>query len=89
MELDNRLCRGRMTKQGLGTDRPFRGDRVFWFANEVARRVGCDPSSAMRWCDQRAREGDGVYQVRTSPGRPPRLQAKQKRRLVRLLEAIS
>ncbi|NOX56576.1 MAG: DUF4838 domain-containing protein, partial [Planctomycetes bacterium] len=29
----------RTTKQGLASERPFRGDRVFWFANEVARRV--------------------------------------------------
>lgn len=38
-ELDKKLCGGRTTRQGLGAERPFRGDRVFWFANEVARRV--------------------------------------------------
>ena len=38
-ELDKRLCGGRTTQQGLGVERPFRGDRVFWFANEVADRV--------------------------------------------------
>jgi hypothetical protein len=38
-ELDRRLCDGRSTQQGLGAERPFRGDRVFWFANEVAERV--------------------------------------------------
>ncbi len=37
--LDERLCGSRTTKQGLGAENPFRGDRVFWFANEVARRV--------------------------------------------------
>ena len=37
--LDKRLCGGRTTKQGLAGDRPFMGDRVFWFANEVATRV--------------------------------------------------
>jgi len=37
--LDKRLCGGRTTKQGLGAERPFRGDRVFWFANQVATRV--------------------------------------------------
>jgi len=37
--LDQKLCKGRTTKQGLSKARPFRGDRVFWFANEVARRV--------------------------------------------------
>lgn len=39
LALDKKLCGGRTTKQGLGKARPFRGDRVFWFANEVARRV--------------------------------------------------
>jgi hypothetical protein len=38
-ELDRRLCGARTIKQGLAGDRPFRGDRVFWFANEVAKRV--------------------------------------------------
>jgi hypothetical protein len=38
-ELDQKLCGGRSTKQGLNRARPFRGDRVFWFADEVARRV--------------------------------------------------
>lgn len=39
LALDQRLCGGRTTKQGLASEKPFRGDRVFWFANEVARRV--------------------------------------------------
>ncbi len=38
-DLDQRLCGGRTTEQGLARARPFRGDRVFWFANEVAARV--------------------------------------------------
>ena len=38
-DLDNRMCGGRTTKQGLGAERSFRGDRIFWFANEVAARV--------------------------------------------------
>ena len=38
-ELDRRLCGGRTTRQGLAGEQPFRGDRVFWFANEVAARV--------------------------------------------------
>lgn len=53
--------------------------------NAVARCLGCLASSVMRWRDQRAREGDGVYEVRTSPGRPPRLTARQKEKLARLL----
>jgi len=39
LALDQRLCGGRTTRQGLDRDRPFLGDRVFWFSNEVARRV--------------------------------------------------
>ncbi len=39
LALDKKLCGGRTTRQGLAGERPFRGDRVFWFANEVARRV--------------------------------------------------
>ncbi|OGV65485.1 MAG: hypothetical protein A3K19_10380 [Lentisphaerae bacterium RIFOXYB12_FULL_65_16] len=38
-KLDRDLCGARTTRQGLAGDRPFMGDRVFWFANEVARRV--------------------------------------------------
>ena len=38
--LDKKLCGARTTEQGLGAEQPFMGDRVFWFANEVARRVG-------------------------------------------------
>lgn len=53
--------------------------------NEAARRLGCPASSVMRWRDRRCREGDGVYEVRTSPGRPCRLDAKQKDKLARLL----
>lgn len=40
LALDQKLCGGRTTRQGLAEEKPFRGDRVFWFANEVARRVG-------------------------------------------------
>lgn len=39
LALDKQLCGARTTKQGLGREEPFMGDRVFWFANEVARRV--------------------------------------------------
>lgn len=53
--------------------------------NEVARRVACAPSSVMRWRDRRRKVKDRVYEVRTSPGRPSRLDASQKRRLARLL----
>ena len=53
--------------------------------NEVARRVGCRPSSVMRWRDRREDVGEKVYEVGASPGRPPKLSPVQKRRLVRLI----
>jgi len=39
LALDKKLCGARTTKQGLAKEKPFMGDRVFWFANEVADRV--------------------------------------------------
>ena len=39
LALDRKLCGGRTIKQGLAKEQPFMGDRVFWFANEVADRV--------------------------------------------------
>ncbi len=51
----------------------------------AARIIGCEPSSVMRWRDARRRGGDEALKVRFSPGRPPRLTRKQKKRLVQLL----
>jgi transposase len=53
--------------------------------HEVARRVGCEASSVMRWRDTRHRKGDGVFEVGTSPGRPQKLSAKQHQMLIRRL----
>ena len=53
--------------------------------NEVGRRVGCNPSSVMRWRDARRRGGAKALRVRFSPGRPWKLNAAQRRRLVRFL----
>ena len=53
--------------------------------NEVGRRIGCNPSSVMRWRDARRRGGADALQVRFSPGRPLKLVAVQRKRLVRLL----
>jgi len=39
LALDERLSGNRLTELGLGGPRKYVGDRVFWFANEVARRV--------------------------------------------------
>ena len=53
--------------------------------NEAARTLGCAPSSVMRWRDAVQRRGAAGLAVRCSPGRPPKLRAGQRRRLVTLL----
>src|ERR1017187_9953863 len=53
--------------------------------NEVGRRIGCNPSSVMRWRDARRQGGIGALQVRFSPGRPLKLATAERKRLVRRL----
>lgn len=53
--------------------------------NAVARQVGCNASSVMRWRDIRRKKGAEVYRVRYSPGRPSRLTAAQLRTLAQCL----
>ena len=53
--------------------------------NAVARRLGCAPSSVMRWRNAVRRRGARGFQVGASPGRPPKLTAGQRRRLPWLL----
>src|SRR5512139_3530391 len=53
--------------------------------NEVARHIGCAPSSVMRWRDRRRRGGETALRVRSSPGRPPKLAAVRCRLLLKLL----
>ena len=53
--------------------------------NEVARLLECAPSSVMRWRDAREAGGEAALRVRFSPGRPPKLSARERRRLVQLL----
>jgi len=53
--------------------------------NEVARRIGCHASSVMRWRDAVQRGGKEAIKPKPTPGRPPRLTAKQKARLLRYL----
>jgi transposase len=55
--------------------------------NAVARRLGCAPSSVMRWRNAVRHRGERGFQVGRSPGRPPKLTARQRRQLVRLLLA--
>ena len=54
--------------------------------NEVARLLDCAPSSVMRWRDARDAGGEEALRVRFSPGRPPKLSARDRRRLTRLLQ---
>ena len=53
--------------------------------SEAARQIGCNASSVMRWRNARLRGGEKGLEVRFSPGRPPRLDARQQKRLIRIL----
>ena len=53
--------------------------------NEVARRIRCVASSVMRWRNAWRRRGADALKVGASPGRPLKLKASQRRRLLRLL----
>jgi transposase len=52
---------------------------------EVARQVGCDPSSISRWRTSRERGGDAALEATRAGGRPPKLTARQKEELVQCL----
>ena len=56
-----------------------------WSLTEVGRRVGCAAVSVMRWRDARRRGGAQALKVRFSPGRPWKLGAVERKRLVRML----
>ncbi len=53
--------------------------------HEIARRIGCDASSVMRWRNALQSGGQEALKAKLAPGRPPRLTSKQKKQLVRLL----
>ena len=53
--------------------------------NAAARRLGCAPSSVMRWVAAHRRHGEAGLRVRSAPGRPRRLTARQEARLLREL----
>ena len=53
--------------------------------NAAARRLGCAPSSVMRWMAAYRRDGKAGLKVRSAPGRPRRLSAAQEARLLRQL----
>jgi transposase len=53
--------------------------------NEIARRIGCNASSVMRWRDRWQLLGEAGLTVSRSSGRPPKMNARQKAELLRLL----
>lgn len=53
--------------------------------HEVARQLGCDASSVLRWRDAVRKGGPDALKAKPAPGRPPKLTAAQKRRLVKYL----
>jgi transposase len=53
--------------------------------HEIARRMGCHASSVLRWRDAVKKGGKDALKAKPIPGRPPKLTAKEKQRLVRLL----
>jgi len=53
--------------------------------NEAARRLGCAPISVKRWRDARAERGEAALKPQAVPGRPPKLTARQQRRLLTIL----
>ena len=53
--------------------------------NEAARRIPCAASSVMRWFNAWRRGGARALKVRSSPGRPVKLQPAHRRRLVKVL----
>src|SRR4030042_4849639 len=53
--------------------------------HEVARQIGCDPSSVLRWRNAMRRGGPDALRAKPVPGRPCRLKPRQKERLVELL----
>lgn len=51
----------------------------------VARQIGCSPSSVSRWQQEVAAGGPEALRAKPAPGRPSRLSARQRQRLLTLL----
>jgi len=52
---------------------------------EVARKIGCSPTSVSRWQAEVQTGGTDALRAKPTPGRPPRLTARQRTRLLNLL----
>ena len=82
-----------MRPQGSPNSLEARRRRVITFLrqnlslHEIARRIGCHASSVLRWRNALQAGGPGALKAKPAPGRPPRLTAQRKARLVRLLRA--
>ena len=53
--------------------------------NAAARRLGCAPSSVMRWVDRHRLYGEEGVKVRSAPGRPRLLTPRQEARVLQQL----
>ena len=52
---------------------------------EVARQIGCSPTSVSRWQAEVQAGGADALRAKPAPGRPPRLTARQRGKLLKLL----
>jgi transposase len=52
---------------------------------EVARKIGCSPTSVSRWQAEVQTGGADALRAKPTPGRPPRLTTRQRTRLLNLL----
>src|SRR3989304_14572 len=52
---------------------------------EVARKIGCSPTSVSRWQAEVQTGGTDALRAKPTPGRPPRLTARQRGKLLKLL----
>jgi len=52
---------------------------------EVARQIGCSPMSVSRWRTEVRARGPDALRPKPAPGRPPRVTARQRATLLRLL----
>lgn len=53
--------------------------------HEIARRIGCHASSVLRWRDSLRSGGPDALKAKPAPGRPCRLNTRQKKQLVHLM----
>jgi transposase len=53
--------------------------------NEVARKIGCNASSVMRWRDARKKHGQKGLEPKPVSGRPPKLSARERKHLIIIL----